>query len=96
MDPTSAGSSVQIISIVAQWGIAGLFFLMWLFERKDRVAAEKTRNENEMSLKKCVISNGELVKLVQGCTVATTRNTDVIEKLGEGVDRLTVVLNKGG
>ena len=40
--------------------------------------------------------NGELVKLVQGCTVATTRNTDVIEKLGEGVDRLTVVLNKGG
>lgn len=55
----------QIVSIVGQWGIAGLFFYMWWKERTDRLKSDEEKNECSTALKNTIEVNSVLIDLVK-------------------------------
>ncbi len=55
---------------LGQWGIAGLLFVMWWLERRDRLAANGKAAALKMVLEQSNKTNGELVTVVKEITTA--------------------------
>ena len=83
-------AEAQIAKIILELGVVGLLFVMWWFERKDRMASEKNKDAEEKKkekreelLEESVKMNGVLVDLVREQTSATVELRDEIARLRE-------------
>lgn len=63
-------SGMDLVNLGGQWGIASLFFVMWHFERKDRLKAESQRNKAILAAQGCAEDKKIMIGVIQSFTEA--------------------------
>ena len=83
----------ELFKLAAGFGISGLFFIMWVLERKDRVATLDFARSIEALGKESTRRESDFTKIVINNTEALTRLTGLIQH--EGVQHAKSKNNSG-
>jgi hypothetical protein len=76
---------VQLLKAIIELGIAGLLFVMWWNERKDRVKAEDERKEKDELAREAHEDRATLIKVIEN-------NAMINERLAQQIGELTTEL----
>jgi len=70
-----------IVKMIAELGIVGALFVMWWFERKDRLKADETAKKCDVALNDVISTKQILMQIVEANTRAITSLCSQIETL---------------
>ena len=91
----TALSSVTSLDEAVQFGICGLLFVMWWYERRDRLEKERREHDAQQdkdrlynALATSTTMNANLIGIIERCTAASEHAAEATDRLTDQVVRL--------